>query len=387
MKVCMVTTSFPRWADDGQGAFIWEAARAISQQGVQVRVVAMHSPGARVYERMEGVEVIRPRYWWPERWEILRKEGGGLPITWRKYPLARLQILPFMLVHAAVTARFAHECDLIHAHWTLSAAAALLGRWVHRIPILVTLQGSDIFQVTSVPKGSWITRNILLRCDGITALSNALAEAARSIGVQGRQIHIIPNGVDVNRFIPPPDGYRGDFILYVGSLIERKGVKYLVGSMPTVLRFFPWYRLILIGEGPQYIELKQMAETLNIGKHVIFLGFQPQEQVRIWLQRAKVFVLPSLEEGQGVVLLESMACGTPVVASRVGGIPQVVTDEIGVLVPPADSTALAEAIIGILSDSHRWIEMSSCARERAVRHYSWDLIANLYIALYESLIA
>ncbi|MEM2057251.1 MAG: glycosyltransferase [Thermoproteota archaeon] len=382
----MVTTSFPRWVDDGQGSFIWEAARAISQQGVRVRVVAMHSPGARTYECIEDIEILRPRYWWPEKLEILRKEGGGLPVVWKKYPIARLQIFPFIIVHTAATARFARDCDLIHAHWTLSAAAALLGRQIHRRPILVTLQGSDIFQAANVPKGSWITKNILLRCDCITALSNALAEAARSIGVHGRHIHIIPNGVDVNRFIPPIDGYRGNFILYVGSLIERKGVKYLINSMPIVLRFFPSYRLILIGEGPQYRELKQIVENLEIGERVVFLGFQPQEQVRSWLQRAKVLILPSLEEGQGVVLLEAMACGTPVIASQVGGIPEIVTDEVGVLVPPADPIALAEAIVSILSNSHWWNELSSCARERAVKHYSWDLIAKLYITLYESLV-
>ena len=75
MKVCVVTTGFPRWVGDGQCAFIWESAQAIARQGVQVRVVAMHSPGVPTRETMEGIEVIRPRYWLPERWEILRKEG------------------------------------------------------------------------------------------------------------------------------------------------------------------------------------------------------------------------------------------------------------------------------------------------------------------------
>ena len=83
MKVCVATTGFPRWAGDGQCAFVWEAARAIARQGLQVRVVAMHSPGARTHEYIDGIEVLRPRYWWPEEWEILRKEGAaGLPATW-----------------------------------------------------------------------------------------------------------------------------------------------------------------------------------------------------------------------------------------------------------------------------------------------------------------
>lgn len=384
MKVCMVTTSFPRWAGDGQGAFIWEAARAIARKGIQVRVIAMHSPGARTYEFMDGIEVIRPRYWWPERWEILKKEGGGLPITLRKYRLARLQLLLFVFVQAITIARFCRNSDVIHAHWTLSAAAALLGRWIHHIPILVTLQGSDIFQATRFPKGAVITKNILLRCDCITALSCALAEAAKAMGVS-RQIHIIPNGVDTTQFVPHPSGDREDIILYVGSFIERKGVKYLLAAMTDVFRLFPSYRLVLIGEGPQFLDLKHLTEQLGIAERVAFLGFQPQDRVRSWMQRAKVLVLPSLEEGQGVVLLESMACGTPVVASQVGGISQVVTNDIGALVPPANPVPLAKAISNILSAPNYWSELSYNAREYVVRHYDWGLIAALYIDLYKSL--
>lgn len=384
MRVCMVTTSFPRWTGDGQGSFIWEAARAVARKGIQVRVIAMHSPGARTHEFMDGIEVIRPRYWWPERWEILRNEGGGLPITLRKYRLARLQLFLFGFVQAATIARFAPTSDVIHAHWTLSAAAALLGRWIHHVPILVTLQGSDIFQAASFPKGAAITKSILLRCDCITALSCALAEAARAIGVS-RPIHIIPNGVDTAQFVPDPMVEREDIILYVGSFIERKGVKYLLDAVADVFPTLPSYRLVLIGEGPQYFYLKRLTEQLGIAERVVFLGFQPQDQVRSWMQRAKVLVLPSLEEGQGVVLLEALACGTPVVASQVGGISQVVTEEVGILVPPANSMLLAKAIYNILSAPNYWAELSSNARERVVRHYDWGFIADLYIEIYKTL--
>ena len=386
MKICVVTTGFPRWAGDGQCAFIWEAARAIAHQGLQVRVVAMHSPGARTHEYIDGIEVLRPRYWWPERWEILRKEGvAGLPATWRKYPLGRLQIVPFVLVHTLVTAYCARACELIHAHWTLSAAAACLGRWIHHRPILVTLQGSDIFQVTRHPIGAWLTRNVLQHCDCITALSCALKEATTTIGTRPDKIQIIPNGVDTTRFTPPANEDRDNLILYVGSFIERKGVKYLLAAMPEVFRSFPRYHLVLIGEGPQYLPLKQLAESLGIAEWVTFLGFQPQDQIRTWMQRAKLLVLPSLEEALGVVLLEALACGTPVVASRVDGIRDVITPDVGGLVSPADPTALSKAIQGVLANPRQWADMSHHARERAVMNYDWDHIASQFIALYQSI--
>ena len=386
MRVCLVTTTFLRWVGDWQGAFIWEAARAIARRDVQMRVIAMHSPGARTHEYMEGMEVFRPRYWRPEKWEILRKEGGGLPASLRRHPQGYAQILPFALVHTLAIAKCAKECDLIHAHWTLSAACASLGRAIHHRPVLATLQGSDVFRVTSNPIGAWLTSRTLLRCDRITALSRALVEATAAIGVPAERIRVIPNGVDTNSFVPLPHQARDDTILFVGSLIERKGVGHLLAAAAEVLGLFPTYRLVLIGEGPQYSMLERLADSLGIARRVVFLGSQSQDQVRVQMQRARLLVLPSLEEGQGVVLLEALACGTPVVASRVNGIPEVVTDDVGVLVPPADPKALSGAIRRILDRPRLWADMSRKARERVVRHYDWRYLADQYIAVYESML-
>jgi glycosyltransferase involved in cell wall biosynthesis len=118
---------------------------------------------------------------------------------------------------------------------------------------------------------------------------------------------------------------------------------------------------------------------------VTFAGQQPPNQVRLWLQQAKLFVLPSVEEGLGVVLLEALACGVPIVASRVGGIPEAVTPEVGLLVPPADPALLGEAIIQLLSDEQRWQGMSQNARSRAEEFYDWQQIAAKLITIYRDL--
>lgn len=387
MKICVTTTAFPRWTGDGQAVFVWEAVRAIARQGIQVRVVAMHSPNTRVHEFMDGIEIIRPRYWWPERREILRKDGpAGLPITWHKYPLARLQIFAFILAHTLVTTRCARSCDLIHAQWTLSAGAASLGRWIHCRPVLATVQGSDIFQVPQHFIGAWLTRNVLQRCDYVTALSQALKQAVIDLGISSDSVQVIPNGVDTTHFIPPTNTKRDKVILYVGTLIERKGLKYLFTAVPKVLRTFPDYRLVLVGDGPQNASLHQLAKDLGILEQVSFVGFQPPDQIRTWMQRAQALVLPSTEEGMGVVLLEAMACGTPIIGSRVDGIQDVISPDVGLLVPPADSSALTEAIQTLLSDRRKWRDMSHHARVRAVTHYDWDQIATRFVALYKSLL-
>jgi glycosyltransferase involved in cell wall biosynthesis len=188
MKVCLAATTFPRYPGDGQGAFIWELARALRRAGVDVHVVALHTPGAKTHEVMDGICVTRPRYWWPEGAESLRREGGGLPMTLRKYPLARLQLPLFLARHSAAIGQVARRCDLVHAHWTLSGGAALLGRWAFRKPLLVTVHGSDIFQVPRHPAGAALTRAILKRADRVTAVSHALKRATSALGIAEEHI-------------------------------------------------------------------------------------------------------------------------------------------------------------------------------------------------------
>lgn len=386
MKICIITTAFPAYLGDGDAAFIWGMANTVRRAGAEVRVVAMHRPGIPTYEIMDGIEVFRPIYWRPIQNEVLRKEVGGLPITWRKYPLTRLQILSFLVAHTLTVLRVARDVDLIHAHWTLSAAVAIIGKARYQIPVIATVQGSDIFQVTASRLGAFITRGILRRCNQITALSHALAAATIALGIPHGKIKIIPNGVATQAFIPLGAAQRDNTVVYVGSFIERKGVRYLIAAMAEVLRIFPNYHLVLIGTGPQHKELERLVAEHGISANVTFTGFLPQEQVRWWLQRARAFVLPSLEEGLGVVLLEALACGTPIIASNVGGIIDVVTPDVGQLVPPADAKALAEALIHLLTAAS-WEQLSQNARLRAVEVYDWEHIGAQYIAVYRSVLA
>ena len=386
MKVCIATTAFPRWEGDGEGVFIWEAVRAIAKHGIKVTVVAMHTPDAPSIESREGITILRPPYWYPPRYELLRKDPGGLPITWRRYRLTRLQLPVFLLRHSMVIAKAARGSDIIHAHWTLSASAALMSRWYHHKPILTTVQGSDIFQIPRLPLGRWFTKQTLTRSYHITALSNALKEQLLSMGINDNKITIIPNGVNTSTFTPLPPRRRENVILFVGSLIQRKGANFLIEAMSLLAHGFPHYRLVIIGDGPQKTALQQLSSRLGIDQRVTFTGRLPQHQVKKWMQRARVFVLPSIEEGMGVVLIEALASGTPVVASKVGGIPDVITSDVGVLVPPKNSQALASALRDILQSPSHWDVMSRRARQRAVEIYDWGQVSQRFVSLYHSIL-
>ena len=385
MKILIATTAFPRWPGDIHGVFVWEAARALHELGARVSVVAMHAPGSAQHEWVDGIEVIRPQYL-PERWEIMRKETGGIPVIWRKNKWARLTLGPFALRHAWAIAHHArrNQVDVIHANWTLSTLTVGLGQAVHRKPIVATVQGSDIYQGSRVAGGARLTRLALASPKAIIALSQSLKTATAQLGISSDKIEVIPNGVDVRRFAPlATDGTREPLVLFAGSLIERKGVRYLLDAAAQILRTATACRFVIAGDGTQRAMLEQTAVQLGISHRVEFIGEQTQEQLRAWMQRARVFVLPSLEEGLGVVLLEALACGTPCVGSRVGGIPDVITPETGLLVPPADADALAQAISQLLENPARWQTYSRAARQRAVAHYSWPTVAAQLMQVYQ----
>lgn len=385
LRVCIVTTSFPRWLNDSRGTFILEAARALQAKGLQVRVVAMHSPGAQTHEIWDNLEIFRPRYLWPDRLEILQKEAGGLPVMWRKSWLARLSVIPFLLAHILGVIRHAQGCDVIHCNWTLSAIAAWLGSWVHRRPMVVTVQGSDIYQAPSFAPVRVMTRLALNGMGRVLTLSRSLAEATAALGIAPDRITILPNGVDTNLFRPAAIE-REPMLLFVGSLIERKGVATLIKAMHAVSPYFPEHRLVLAGDGPQQPMLENLARELGEAERVVFLGAQSQPQVADLMRRARIFVLASVEEGLGVVLLEALASGTPCVASNVGGIPDIVTPSVGVLVPPADVTALAAAIRQLLADPQQIEAMRQSARQRALERFSWSSIAERLLSIYADVI-
>jgi glycosyltransferase involved in cell wall biosynthesis len=389
---------FPRWYGHGEGTFIWQFVKVLRGQQMAVKVVAMHSPGLATHETWEGVEIVRPPYWWPSDAELLRKDGGGLPINFRRYPLARIQLPALLAAHAAAITRAAEDCDLIHAHFTVSTAAALAAKLRRRCPVVATVHGSDIFQVPKLPLGAAFTRSTLRRTAAVTTVSSALRDACLALAVPEAQVRVVSNSVDTALYAPLPDdalARRDPRVLFVGSLIGRKGVDTLLRAFaeiaPNLRRAGPDYRLVLIGDGPEEANLARLAVELGIGELVEFGGFLPQAEVAACMRRASLFVLPSNEEGQGVVLLEAMASGTPVVATNVGGIPEVLGDltarGLGHLVDPGDVPALAAHMRAVVEDAAHWQELSTAGRRHVEQHYSPAAIGARYRDLYAELLA
>jgi glycosyltransferase involved in cell wall biosynthesis len=384
MKVCILTTAFPKGPGDERAPFIYEAAKALQTAGLKVRVIAMHRPGTKSHEYMEGIEVVRTRYL-PEKWEVLQEEGGGIPIVWKKKPLARLALLPYTLIQSIKLVKYASDCDIIHANWTLSGIIAWMTQFIHHLPFVVTVHGSDIYLGTRIRWIRWITKVILNKAAAVIAISHDLADRLVSLDIPQNKISIIPEVIDIDRFLLN-EQERENIILFVGSLIPRKGCKFLIQSFSQIAKALPDYQLYLVGEGADETELKSLASGLQISEKVSFLGTRSREEIPHLMGRAKLFVLPSLEEGLGVVLMEAIASGTPCVASKVGGIPDIITPDVGVLVPPGDTEALTAAILDILKDQDRWESFSSASKKRALHEFSREKFSKKFINVFSQVL-
>jgi glycosyltransferase involved in cell wall biosynthesis len=208
--------------------------------------------------------------------------------------------------------------------------------------------------------------------------------------VPGRRIIQFPTWTDIEVFLKAGVEKRADDnqdILYTGVLIPRKGVHHLINAFAGVAQDFLQARLLLVGdeENKTYAaELKEQVKRLGVDERVQFIGAMPQAELAAWMRRASVFVLPSVSEGLGRVVVEAMAAGTPVIGSNVGGIPDMVQDGVtGFLVPCGDEKFLAEKIRWVLENPDKTREMGHCARAFAERFFSTKVYLNGYKQILE----
>jgi L-malate glycosyltransferase len=294
--------------------------------------------------------------------------------------------------------------DLVHAHY--ASSYGLWGALCGRRPLLLSVWGSDVYDF---PHSGALQRRLLQwnlrRADALCATSDALAQETARYAPPGAVIHRTPFGVDTNVFRPRPggSGHEGVVIgtarnlqqtygldVLLEAVGQLKGVSGIRGAMlgdlfptphtPPLTRLTVW----VAGAGPEAATLKAQAARLGIAERVQFMGAVPHEKMPAFMWGLDLFVNPSRAESFGVAALEAAASGLPVVASRVGGLPEVVVDgETGLLVPPEDPAALAAALGALIDDPARRRSLGRAARERAVTLYDWQVCARRMERLYE----
>lgn len=314
------------------------------------------------------------------------------------YPLFKHPPYSLALAVALHDAVRKHELDLVHVHYAIPHATSA---WIacemlkgeRDLKIVTTLHGTDITLVGLHPSFQAITQFSILRSHGLTAVSDFLKrETVRDFSVPESRIEVVPNFVDTRIYRPglepchratlAPDGEK--IVMHISNFRPVKRVEDVVEIFARVLGEIP-SRLVLVGDGPDLPRARVKVEELGIRDSVVFLGeYTPVQEL---LSCSDLFLLPSRSESFGLAALEAMACGSPVVASRVGVLPEVVIDgETGYLCEAGDIDEMAAASIKILSDDKHRKELSDAGRAFAVKHFSSECIVPQYEEYYRRIL-
>jgi len=314
------------------------------------------------------------------------------------YPLFKHPPYALALAVALHDAVRKHELDLVHVHYAIPHATSA---WIacemlkgeRDLKIVTTLHGTDITLVGLHPSFQAITQFSILRSHGLTAVSDFLKrETVRDFSVPESRIEVVPNFVDTRIYRPglepchratlAPDGEK--IVMHISNFRPVKRVEDVVEIFARVLGEIP-SRLVLVGDGPDLPRARVKVEELGIRDRVVFLGeYTPVQEL---LSCSDLFLLPSGSESFGLAALEAMACGSPVVASRVGGLPEVIMDgETGYLCEAGDIDEMAAASIKILSDDKHRKELSDAGRAFAVKHFSSECIVPQYEEYYRRIL-
>ena len=287
-----------------------------------------------------------------------------------------------------------HALELLHVHYSIPhATAAFMSRQLTGKPYVVTLHGSDVTILGSDPSYEPVNTFSVEAADAVTAVSRFMAEEAKNnLGITQR-IEVIPNFVDTVAYSPAPceideikNGEASDLVItHVSNFRPVKRVDDLIYAMCIVTKEIPSSRLVLIGDGPDRHKVERLIDRLDLRRNIMMMGYR--NDVPDLLRCADMLVLCSETESAPLTLLEAMSSGLPVIATNVGGVPEIVRDGVnGYLVPIKHPEDIAARILDISSDRAKSMEMGMRAREIVLENYSADAVVNRYINVYEKLL-
>lgn len=389
----VLASTYPRWRGDPEPGFVHELAKRLAPH-LHVIVLCPHAAGAAPVERMDGVEVIRYRYA-PARLETL-VNNGGIVTNLRNSRWKALLLPGFVLSQAWQAWRLCRtrKIDVVHAHWLVPQGliAVLLGSALGgHVPFVVTSHGADLYALRGRAMRA-LKRFVLARAHSATVVSHAMRDAAMQLGTQ-TSISVLPMGVDTAaRFVlGDPRARNRDELLFVGRLVEKKGVRHLLDALPLVLRERPCVTLTIAGFGPDEPLLRIRVHELGLQHAVHFLGAVPQERLPALYQRAALFVAPFVQaasgdqEGLPVALMEAVACGCPAIAGDVAGLQDIFGPQASTcIVNPRDGAAMASAILARLEDPHQASESAQELRATLLGRLGWEHIAEQYLRILEN---
>jgi glycosyltransferase involved in cell wall biosynthesis len=401
VRIGMITSSYPRFEGDIAGVFVRSLAESVAALGHEVHVLAPYDPALN--EPSSDVQVHRFRYAVGAKWHLVGYAKSLKSDTELKKSV--YLVLPLYLTAACWELWRWHrrvKFDVIHAHWVVpSGPAGALISSLTRTPLVVSLHGSDVFMLEQNVLADLAAHWIFARASRVTACSMDLLKRARHHGLPIVKDELLHSAVNTQRFRPDPEASdslrahtgiapNAPVILALGRLVHKKGFEYLVQAIPDIAARFANVKVIIAGDGPLYGELQRLADELGVGEHLMLVGGVPRGDTVRYINMCDIFVVPSVRDHKGnvdglpLVVPEAMACGKPLVATRVAGIPEVVIHrENGLLVEEKSPRQLAEAIIELLASPGLAERYGAMNRAKAERELTWNKIAKRMVQVYE----
>jgi glycosyltransferase involved in cell wall biosynthesis len=389
-KLLVLSSTYPRWDDDWEPAFVHELSKRLTSD-FDVTVLCPREKGSVRREIKDKVNVHRYRY--APNCASTLVSNGGIAANLKNTKLKWL-LVPFFFLAQTLAITIAikrHKPDVIHCHWIIPQGVCLyLAKILTRskIPHLLTSHGGDLYTF----RGMLLTKlkkAVLCHARSITVVSHAMTTEVERIAGKALDIRVIPMGIDTkNTFYPDESVIRSKTeILFVGRLVEKKGVRYLIEAFKLVLNSVPEATLTIIGEGPEKVTLKSLVENLNLEHQVRFLGSMQNSRLPAYYRRATVFAAPFIraksgdEEGFGLVVAEALCCGCPVVVTDLPAVEDLFSRAKDIakitVVPQARSSTLATAISNYFRESLS----THLTQANLSEIFGWDTTQNVYAKL------
>jgi len=403
MKVLLVSTYFPLSRSDFTRSFVYYEACTLVKQGVGIYVGRWSHIRNKLPVRtrvIDGVLVHDIKF---NLADFLFSLTNIFELSYS--PFFRPKEIGVLLSYSKGVEKLAkkYNVNITHAHFAYPEGyVGLLTKKRTGKPLVVTLHGVDILVEPAVkygcrldPKIDLIVRRVLRDADRVIAASSATYKKALELGCSASKLILIPNAVDVKRFNLGVSGFpvremlglgKKPVIFILGAHEPHKGIKYLIKAIPTVLKDVPNAFFLIGGDGSLRSSHEVLVKELGVSENVIFTGYIPLEETPQFYAACDIFVVPSVVEAFGLVTIEAMACGKPVIGTNVGGIPDIIEDGVnGYLVKTKDFGALAEKILILLKDSDLREKMGKAGRETVEKKFNIKYRAEKIIKLYNSL--
>lgn len=388
MQIWILTLSweYPPYKIGGIAEHVYELSKALTRRGQEVHVVTL---GDFPYEEDEGVRLHR----------IAVDASRPDFITRMNEEMKKIGA---SIIEST-------NIDIIHAHDWLVGSAAIDLAFKYKKPLVSTIHSTEFGRSQGLKEEYQrriheVEERLVSISDHVIVCSESMKREIQDLFGVTEKISIIPNGVDVSKFgfFVDREAIKEKFcglkstkmILFLGRLVYQKGVNVLIGAMPIILSSYSRVerdvRLVIVGEGPMRKQLEKDADYLGVSKHVVFTGFLDDYTVRRLLKAADMTVVPSLYEPFGIVALEAMAAKTPVVASDVGGLSELISDGRGVKVSPNNSESLVEGIAKVLSDTEEGKKRREEKVEKGFQKalaLNWDKVSGDTIGVYVKALA